>query len=104
MIVQGSNEPIVLEFPEDMTNVQDFSAVLLLKHSKIEQKTWRKGNDDVTINENVVTLGLTQEETMDFSFGNATLQIKWMMDGEIFTDESDQFIKRWFDKNILEAS
>ena len=99
MIIQGANEPIVLEFPYDMTSVQDFSAVLLMKHTKHEQKKWNK--DNVTINENVITLPLSQTETMAFGFGNAVLQIKWMIGGDIFTNESEHFIKRWIDKTEL---
>lgn len=102
MIVQGENEPVVLEFQEDMTALQDFSALLFMKYSRKEQKRWSK--DEIDINENVITLPLSQTETLAFDYGIAVLQIKWMINDEIFTNESECCIKKWIDDSVLEAS
>jgi len=80
MIVQGSNNPIIVSFDEDVSSIQDWSMSLygedkrgapgdLLKH-------W--GLDDVEIDENSVSAPLSQEETLAFPPCVATLEIKWL--------------------------
>ena len=106
MIIQGTNEPIVLDFPYDMTKMQAFSAVLVLKRNNREMKRWTKDDlivGDVLTDEEgnvstLVSLPMTESETLGFDYGVAILQFRWLMDGDIYTAESEQFIKRWYDK------
>lgn len=111
MIIQGANEPIILNVKKDLTDIQDFSAVLYSEKSLIKGtgavvlKKWTK--DDVTIDayENEVTpitLPLKESETMGFVKGNAKLEIKWLLEGNIwFAEEAVILVKEWNDKTRM---
>lgn len=111
MIIQGANEPIVLIFKGDMSEMQDFSSVLVNKSSLEVMKHWTKG--DISIGEpyedeeteetlTPVTLPLEQDETILFKHGTAILQTKWLMEGTVWNaDDQEIHVKRTFDETLL---
>lgn len=80
MIIQGSNNPIVIAFDEEVSEIKDWSISLygedkrgapgeLLKH-------W--GSGDLIIDGVAVFAPLTETETMSFMPCVASLEIKWL--------------------------
>lgn len=107
MIIQGSNEPIVLEFDRDMSEVQKFSAVLFkqakaLSTNSIDSELKKWSREDAFIEDGKVILGLKEEETMKFPVGVATLEVKWLDNADVmFADEVQIDVVKWFDKTRL---
>lgn len=100
MIYQGSNDNIVLEFPESMKNIEDFSA-LLYYDSKIF-KHWTL--NDITINKSEIYLPITQEESVQFQKCKATLEVKFLKKGSdtvTFADKAEIDIVSRKDKTIM---
>lgn len=110
MIIQGANEPVVLLFKGDLTQLQGFSSVLVNKASLQEMKHWTL--EDIRIGEPFenedgevvtwITLPLTEAETLGFTFGAAVLQTKWLLEGNVwFADDQAIHIKRSLDSTRL---
>lgn len=82
MIIQGSNNPIVLEFDSPVENITDLSALLSPKGiyrcdgSNNYVKHWRL--DDVQKSGRTILLPLTQNETLLFNPGRYELEVKWV--------------------------
>ena len=109
MINQGSNSPIQITFDEDMRNMSDWS-IALFGNEKIGRpekllKHW--GKDDLQFNEDgtVVSVPLTEDETMCFPPCVASLEIKWLpADSHVFlTDVIRIRISKRSDKTKLVA-
>ena len=85
MIIQGSNLPIVITFDEDMSSLVDWSMSLFMEDKRTKEQTllhhW--GLHDITIDGVTISAPLTEEETMSFPVGVATLEIKWLTQDEI---------------------
>lgn len=82
MIIQGSNNPIILEFDANVDKITDFSALLSPKGiyrcdgGNDYVKHWRL--NDVQISGRNILLPLTQNETLLFQPGRYSLEIKWV--------------------------
>ena len=75
MIIQGSNQPIVITFDDDIKeNTKDLK--VLLYTTSGELKSWTM--DDLVIAGCSATAALTQEETLSFPVGNCYIEIKWL--------------------------
>lgn len=80
-IYQGSNSPIVLQFEEDISQILDFSAVLVPKYGLRTDKDigvikkWSAEDIEIYDN-NTIILGLTQEETLAFPSITCNLEVK----------------------------
>lgn len=112
MIVQGSNEPVVLIFREDLSDesFKGFSALLVRKATGATLKHWDADDIEVLTETNETTgdvitqvvMPLTEDETMAMPFGTAILEIKWRLDDDIFIADSQEIhIKRAFDRTRL---
>ena len=110
MIIQGANEPVTLMFQGDLTQLQDFSAVLVNKASLAVMKKWTREDiqigepvevdGDVTVTE--ISLPLEQDETLLFTHGTAVLQVKWLLEGNVwFADDQEIHVKRSLDETLL---
>jgi hypothetical protein len=73
MIIQGSNNPITLTFDSDLTDIPTLVATLWLGRG-IMLKRWDKS--DMSIDGEVVTLPLTEEETAQMGGGTIVLDVK----------------------------
>jgi hypothetical protein len=98
MIIQSSNKPIIIDFSEDMTDNK--IRVTLWDNKGIKLKEWI--NADLTIEENIVTASLTQEETANFPECMARLEIKWLNSDGI-TEFAKNIAIRISDKNDKEV-
>ncbi len=73
-IIQGTNSPIRLEVDDDASDSIDIS-ITLFDSSQNELKHW--GINDVTIETNIITCPLTQDDTMGFPLNsNCYLEAK----------------------------
>ena len=72
-IIQGTNKPITFVFANDVsfTDIK----VSLNSYTK-ELKHWNK--NDLVIEGNIIQAPLTQEESLSFGQGKATLEVKWL--------------------------
>lgn len=86
MIIQGGNEPIVIQFDPEIpvSDMADISAVLCIHNTSaihnVEAifKRWSKTDMDIDEAENVVSCPLTQQETMNFKPGKIGFEMKWI--------------------------
>lgn len=77
VICQGSNLPLIIEFPEDMSEIQKLSILLYTKEKESRTlKEWTQST--VTIEGNTITAELTQKETNGFPAGACYLEAKWI--------------------------
>lgn len=74
MIIQGCDEPLTLEFSEEMSACNCLSFALY-QFNKLK-KRWSK--EDVTIDGARVILPLTESETLELARGPAELETKWL--------------------------
>ena len=86
MIIQGSNNPIILEFDSPVDKITDISVVLAqkgLRHCNVSgyAKQWRMA--DVQKSGKTILLPLTQYETLTFEPGKYDLEVKWIEDESI---------------------
>lgn len=79
MIIQGSNAPIIIDFNEDLSIVKDMSIVLYNRQKEL--KHWEFS--DLIMNDKQIICELTQEETLNFIPGSASLEIKWMEEDQL---------------------
>lgn len=80
MIIQGTNVPVILNFPVSLSGAKEVEVSLTTVGGK-ELKHWSR--DSLTIDGSTVCCGLTQEETITFPVGECRIEIKWL-------DESGQ--------------
>lgn len=101
MIIQGSNAPMLLIFDEDASCFSDLSVLLSRGGRKLRHWTM----EDLQIDGSVVTVPLTQEETMVFPEGECTIEVKWLdSEGETqFAEVVRDTIAGRRDKTLLEV-
>ena len=100
-IIQGDNKPIVLEFDESLSNVEQFSAILY--GSATVLKKWDL--EDISISDNTMELPITQEETMKISSQLVSLEIKMVANGDIeFFETITLKVKSRRDRHIFEVT
>lgn len=75
MIIQGQNNPIVVEFDETI-ETNEIHAKLTSQADGQQLKHW--DDSEITIEAEHVILPLTQQETIGFPAGAAILEIKFM--------------------------
>lgn len=78
MLYQGTNIPLVIEFDENASNLEDI-CVSLFDKRKNELKHWSK--DELVFDGKYVSCAITQDESSDFVCGACTVEIKWLHDG-----------------------
>ena len=102
MIIQGSNQPILIVFGDDIKeNVLDLSVSLYTMAGEL--KHWDM--PDLIISGDTAEARLTQEETAVFPAGACHIEIKWLdLDGVTQFNKivADQIMFR-SDKRILEV-
>lgn len=86
MIIQGSNNPIILEYDSPVDKITDISVVLTQKGSlqcngSGYAKQWRMA--DVQKSGKTILLPLTQYETLSFMPGKYDLEVKWIENDSI---------------------
>lgn len=74
MIIQGSNEPVVIEFRVEH-EIKKVNVAIFDEQDNLI-KDWSFGSVDIT--NNTVVAPLTEQETMDFPVGILSLEIKWL--------------------------
>lgn len=84
MIIQGSNLPIIITFDEDMSSLVDWSMSLFMENKRTKEQTLLRhwGLHDIAIDGATVSAPLTEEETVEFPVGVATLEMKWLTQDE----------------------
>ena len=86
MIIQGSNNPIILEYDSPVDKITDISVVLTRRGSLQYNesgyaKQWRMA--DVQKIGKTIFLPLTQYETLSFMPGKYNLEVKWIENDSI---------------------
>ena len=76
MIIQGSNDPIVVTFDQSVAGVPQLAASLWRRFNPASGpiKVWTR--EDMTINNDTAILPMTVEETAALSPGDVTLEVK----------------------------
>ena len=99
MLIQGTSNPLVIEFDQDVT---DFAKLIITAWTvkKVLLKKWEKA--DLTIEENTVICPLTEEETKAFPATAITIEAKGLDEDDtpIFWDEICVEMVPRNDKNI----
>lgn len=98
-IIQGSNDPLILEVDGELGAVKVLSAGLY--SYGVSKKIWTY--EDVTISNNIIVLPLSEADTLNLSRGPITLDIKGLTEaGEvIFMDLVDYRVIERNNKTIL---
>lgn len=100
MIMQSSNAPLIIKFPEEY-NVESFLRLrITLWQGDTLYKLWEK--EDLIIEENKVTAELTEEETAELSENRCLLEMKWLVEGNK-TEMAQQVYLTISDRNDKEA-
>ena len=98
-LIQGDNKPIILEFDENIANIEQISAVLY--GEKKEYKRWDEKS--VVIENNKIQLPLSQEETMAIDSDYIKLEIKLVSNGMIeFFEIIQMCVRKRKDKTVFE--
>ena len=81
MLIQGSNDPIVVTFDQSVANVPQLAASLWRRFNPASGpiKVWTR--EDMTINDDTAILPMTVEETAALSPGDVTLEVKGLTAG-----------------------
>ena len=78
-LIQGDNKPIILEFDENIANIEQISAVLYG-----DQKEYKRWDEKSAVMENdEIQLPLSQEETIAIDSDYVKLEIKLVSNGII---------------------
>lgn len=111
MIIQGSNEPILLTFGMDMSDISALSAGLFCKATGATLKQWdlsdavvgEPSTDDYGNVSTQIELPLTEEETFAFPYGTAILEVKWKADDDDIwiADRQEIHVQRSLDTTRL---
>lgn len=72
MIIQGSNEPIIIEFDE---SIEAIKMEMSLYTRNKELKHW--SYSDLVISDKTVKAPLKESETMGYPVGDASVELKW---------------------------
>lgn len=103
MIIQGSNNPIVLTFTENAEKLADISVALVKGNRVLYQ--WGKVDDDaeMRIDGKTVYCLLTQAVTLNLPVGHCAIKVKWLdEDGQTeFSDTHYDVVVPWEDRTIL---
>lgn len=78
-LIQGDNKPIILEFDENIANIEQISAVLY--GDQKEYKRWDKKS--AVMKNDEIQLPLSQEETIAIDSDYVKLEIKLVSNGII---------------------
>lgn len=100
MIIQSSNEPIVIDFGESLTAIKAMSIAMIDSNNKII-KRWSK--DEIEFNGSLAICNQTQEETASYPIGTVKILIKFLnAQGKTeFIDKIYDVIVRWEDRKIM---
>lgn len=101
MIIQSSNKPIKIKFPQDF-DVTTFKQLRVTLWQDDEMlKLWTL--EDVEIEENTVIAKLTQEETIEFLDKRCVLEIKWLNEEDVteFAQQVSLIITDRNDKEVM---
>ena len=74
MIIQGSHRIIKITCEKDMEHIQDVKIMFYNKNRIL--KSYSK--EDIQINRNIVSIVLTQTDTMSFDVGTAYMEMKYL--------------------------
>lgn len=98
-LIQGDNKPIVLEFDENMANIEQISAVLYG-----EKKEYKRWDEKTAVIENdKIQLPLSQEETIAIDSDYIKLEIKLVSNGMIeFFEIIQMCVRKRKDKTVFE--
>ena len=98
-LIQGDNKPIVLEFNENMANIEQISAVLYG-----EKKEYKRWDEKTALIENdKIQLPLSQEETIAIDSDYIKLEIKLVSNGTIeFFEIIQMCVRKRKDKTVFE--
>lgn len=99
MLIQGSNNPLVIQFDQSVTGCPKL-VVSLWGASGDALKTWTL--EDMTVDDDTVICPLTEEETAAIGGAKVTLEAKGLDDEDntIFWDAVDVYVKGRRDKVI----
>ena len=98
-LIQGDNKPIILEFDENIANIEQISAVLY--GEKKEYKRWDEKS--VVIENDKIQLPLSQEETIAIDSDYIKLEIKLVSNGTIeFFEIIQMCVRKRKDKTVFE--
>ena len=103
MIIQGTNNPLIFTFPEEMKSIKDIE--ICLYSENIELKHWTL-TDIVFKDEYTIEAPLTQEESVLFPVGKCTIEIKYMdkTGYTVFAKTINNAIVHRFDHTIMEGA
>lgn len=98
-IIQGSNDPIIIEMDEDISDIEKISVGLYSSSTRVKQ--W--DIDDIGIESTVMSCPLTQTETAALTGISYTLSVKMYdsNDKVLFFDEESVRIVPRKDKAII---
>ena len=103
MIIQGSNNPLVIQFDANISNIPKM--VVSLWHdapgyTKNPLKVWTE--NEMEIRNNIAICNITEDDTRSFPTTNLWMAVKgWDADGTtIMWDEIMVDVKKRHDKNI----
>lgn len=99
MIIQGTNIPLVITFDEDVSSCEAL-VITLWRRDRVKLKQWNMS--DVTIEADVVTLPISQEESAAWPEGYNMLEAKGLDENgyTIFWEEAPVMIEGRRDKDI----
>lgn len=102
-IYQGSNDPIVLTFDEDMREVSSISIGLYAKDDSHADKQWTKDMLEFDEDGTIVKAPLTQAETAQLDPGDHRLTVKVMgaTGNVILYGDSIVPVKMRYDREVI---
>lgn len=103
MIIQGTNNPIILQFdnPNDVPGENSDMSVVLSNQYE-EFKRWGKADLDVDETGLIFSAPIDQEESMAWEPGQVQILVKWMDDdGNTMFARAQDVILPWTDKTVL---
>lgn len=107
MIIQSSNKPIKIKFPEGM-NIIEFSELRISLWQNDELlKLWQKEDIEIQFIEEeekyLAIIDFTQEETASFNNGRCVLEIKGIDENKetFFAQQTSLIITDRYDKEVM---
>lgn len=103
MIIQGSNEPIIFDLGEELTDAPTQSLSISLRNEIEELKHWDYADCVHTHYGLHVEAPITQEESVEWELGPCVIEAKWLdADGNTLFVRAQETIVPWGDHRILE--
>lgn len=104
MIIQGANEPIVINFNMDISSFTEIHIALVNKKSKKVLKHWSKA--DVVIDGELCICPLTQQDTIQMPTGDCFVEVKWLDEkgSTVFAKPLEDRILNRSDKDIMKGA